>query len=254
MPRRRSRRTDQRSHQAARPAGTLRVIGGRFRGKHIQYLGDPRTRPMKQRVREAAFNLLGDQVVGAHVLDLFAGTGALTWEAFSRGAVSATLLERHFPSVKILHANATALGVTEHITVEATDSFFWSRDLQPATKRGARSPDALAEGKLDGSGVGSSNRRACTLPTDRHWLVFCSPPYDFYVTKLDAMLKLIQQLIQAAPPQSLMLVESDRRLQPDCLPSDVSWNVREYQPAVLSLAKITSPRNKNPSQSRVDIL
>ncbi|MFO7904133.1 MAG: RsmD family RNA methyltransferase [Pirellulaceae bacterium] len=213
MSRRGSRRTNQRGRQAARPAGTLRVIGGRFRGKRIQYLGDPRTRPMKQRVREAAFNLLGEQVVGAHVLDLFAGTGALTWEAFSRGAVSATLLERHFPSVKILHANAAALGVTERITVEATDSFFWSRNLAP---------------------------RPCTLPTDRRWLVFCSPPYDFYVTKLDAMLKLIQQLIHAAPPHSLILVESDRRLQPECLPSDANWDVREYKPAVLSLAKIDS--------------
>ncbi|MFW6171424.1 MAG: RsmD family RNA methyltransferase [Planctomycetota bacterium] len=213
MSRRRSRRTNQRIPRVARPAGTLRVIGGRFRGKQIQYLGDPRTRPMKQRVREAAFNLLGEQVVGSHVLDLFAGTGALTWEAFSRGAVSATLLERHFPSVKILHANAAALGVTEQIEVEATDSFFWSRKL---------------------------TRQACTLPADRRWIVFCSPPYDFYVTKLDAMLKLIQQVVHAAPPRSLMLVESDRRLQPECLPSEVSWDVREYAPAVLALAKIDS--------------
>lgn len=213
MSRRHSRRGKPARRPPTQPAGTLRVIGGRFRGTRIQYLGDPRTRPMKQRVREAAFNLLGERVSGAHVVDLFAGTGALTWEAFSRGAASATLVERHFPSVKILHANAAALDVAERIEVEATDTFFWSRQVD--------------SGKS-------------TLPTDRHWLVFCSPPYEFYVSKLEAMLELIRGMIQVAPDKSLVLVESDRRFQPDCLPNEVDWDVREYAPAVLARARVES--------------
>ena len=68
-------------------ASTLRIIGGRLRGSVIEYHGDPRTRPMKDRVREAAFNLIGPQVVGTFAIDLFAGTGALAFEALSRGAV-----------------------------------------------------------------------------------------------------------------------------------------------------------------------
>ncbi len=106
MARRRPKPQAVRTPRSQEPSGTLRVIGGTLRGQPIRYLGDPRTRPMKQRVREAAFNLLGSLVEGAHVLDLFAGTGALTWEAISRGARSATLLERHFPSARLVQQNA----------------------------------------------------------------------------------------------------------------------------------------------------
>ena len=54
-------------------------------------------RPMKNRVREALFNLIGPSIKGKHAIDLFAGTGALGLEAISRGAVSATLTEQHYP-------------------------------------------------------------------------------------------------------------------------------------------------------------
>ena len=58
-------------------ASPLRIIGGKFRGRLLQYAGDPRTRPMKDQVREAVFNLVGPSVVGKDVIDLFAGTGGL---------------------------------------------------------------------------------------------------------------------------------------------------------------------------------
>src|SRR5919199_1250279 len=76
----------------------LRIIGGTLRGRKIKYSGDVRTRPMKDRVREAVFNLLGPQVSGSHAIDLFAGTGALGFEAISRGALRATFIERHYPT------------------------------------------------------------------------------------------------------------------------------------------------------------
>jgi 16S rRNA (guanine966-N2)-methyltransferase len=76
---------------------------------------------MKQRVREAAFNLLGSRVAGMHVIDLFAGTGALAWEALSRGAASATLIERHFPTARLLRETAVDLGVAGQITVVPGD-------------------------------------------------------------------------------------------------------------------------------------
>ena len=69
---------------ATRPVG-VRIIGGKFRGRKLEYSGDPRTRPMKDRVREALFNLLGHGVEGKVAIDLFAGTGALALEALSRG-------------------------------------------------------------------------------------------------------------------------------------------------------------------------
>ncbi|MCF0234835.1 MAG: RsmD family RNA methyltransferase, partial [Thermoguttaceae bacterium] len=51
----------------------MRVVGGKFRGTKLEYGGDRRVRPMKERVREAIFNLLGTSVAGRHVVDLFAG-------------------------------------------------------------------------------------------------------------------------------------------------------------------------------------
>ena len=167
---------------------------------------------MKQRVREAAFNLLGKRVSGTHVVDLFAGTGALAWEALSRGALSATLIERHFPSARMVRANAAALGVDEQIQVVAGDTFYWSRKLEP--------------------------QKVAPTP-DRPWLVFCSPPYELYLSQQEAMLELIQQMIEVAPPQSLIVVESDRQFDVSRLPASVTWDVRTYPPAVIALGKPT---------------
>src|SRR5215468_6014297 len=99
------------------PVVGLRIIGGSLRGRKLQYSGDVRTRPMKDRVREAVFNLLGPQVAGNHAIDLFAGTGALGLEAISRGAAKSTFIERHLPTSNLIKRNAAALGVAEQINV-----------------------------------------------------------------------------------------------------------------------------------------
>jgi len=209
MPRRKSRKPRPAPPVVSSATGTLKVIGGTLRGRPIEYLGDPRTRPMKQRVREAAFNLLGPRVRDTHVIDLFAGTGALSWEALSRGAASATLIEKHFPSARMIRANASALQVLERIEVLAGDAFYWARQLE---------------------------RRRVTPVTDRPWLVFCSPPYDLYVTMTRPMVELVQQLLDAAPPRSSLVVEADGGFDMALLPSELVWDCRAYPPAVLAVA------------------
>ena len=97
-------RDEASTHQAA-----VRIIGGHFKGTRLVHLGDQRTRPMKHRVREAMFNLVGPAVGGMHAVDLFAGTGALALEAISRGAAEATMVERHFPTVRCIEAVAIVL-------------------------------------------------------------------------------------------------------------------------------------------------
>ncbi len=82
------------------PVTGLRIIGGEFRHRHLHYSGDLRTRPMKDRLREAIFNLIGPEIRGKHAIDLFAGTGALGLEAISRGAARATLIEQHHPTAE----------------------------------------------------------------------------------------------------------------------------------------------------------
>lgn len=77
---------------------------------------------MLDRVREAVFSTLGGRVEGARVLDLFAGTGALSLEALSRGAASARLIERDPRVIKLLRENVATLGLGERATVVPGDA------------------------------------------------------------------------------------------------------------------------------------
>jgi 16S rRNA (guanine966-N2)-methyltransferase len=158
---------------------------------------------MKDRVREAVFNLLGPQVVGTHAVDLFAGTGALGLEALSRGAGRATFVEQHFPTAEILRQNITMLGVESICRVETGNTFAWFR----------RGPELGSE----------------------PWMIFSSPPYDFYVTRAEEMLELIGGLVTSAPPGSLFAVEADNRFDFGRLPDPDRWDVRQYAPAVVGI-------------------
>ena len=92
----------------------MRIVGGRWRGLGLASVGKgdakAHLRPTSDRVREAIFNLLvnggyGDPIVGAVVLDLFAGTGALGLEALSRGAAQTTFVESGRPAQKLIAEN-----------------------------------------------------------------------------------------------------------------------------------------------------
>jgi 16S rRNA (guanine966-N2)-methyltransferase len=86
----------------------MRVIAGRLGGRRLRAPAGRGTRPTSDRVREALFAML-DDVGGARVLDLFAGTGALGIEALSRGAAHAVFVEHRPPAVRALSANLEAL-------------------------------------------------------------------------------------------------------------------------------------------------
>jgi 16S rRNA (guanine966-N2)-methyltransferase len=182
----------------------LRIIGGSLRRRKLQYSGDPRTRPMKDRVREAVFNLLGTQVAGSHAIDLFAGTGALGLEAISRGATKGTFIERHYPTSKLIEKNAEALGVADKVQVVFGDAFGWTAAYQPTQ---------------------------ISTPLT----VFCSPPYDFYVERQQPMLDLIARWIELSPAGSQIVVEADERFEMSRLPRSEMWDVRKYPPAVVGI-------------------
>ena len=88
----------------------MRVIAGELGGRRLQAPRGRATRPTSDRVREALFSML-DDVAGARVLDLFAGSGALGIEALSRGADSAVLVERDALALRSLRANLRSLGL-----------------------------------------------------------------------------------------------------------------------------------------------
>lgn len=109
----------------------MRIIAGTYRGRPLATVGKgdagAHLRPTTDRVRESLFNMLcggrfGDPFNGAHVLDLFAGTGALGLEALSRGASSAVFVDDGRKALSLIKANIKTLGceATRVITRDAT--------------------------------------------------------------------------------------------------------------------------------------
>lgn len=91
-------------------AGQVRLIGGAWRGSKLPVPALPGLRPTSDRVRETVFNWLHGEIAGARVLDLFAGTGALGFEAASRGAAAVDLVECASVAVDALRQAASRLG------------------------------------------------------------------------------------------------------------------------------------------------
>jgi 16S rRNA (guanine966-N2)-methyltransferase len=120
----------------------VRIVGGEHRGARIFAPKGRDTRPTSDRVREAAFNLIGP-VEGASVLDLFAGSGAMGLEALSRGATTAVFVELDREACRTIERNMAKLRVTGATIVQ--------RDVFQALATERRSYD----------------------------LVLCDPPYDF---------------------------------------------------------------------------
>ncbi|MDX1550554.1 MAG: 16S rRNA (guanine(966)-N(2))-methyltransferase RsmD, partial [Lysobacter spongiicola] len=113
--------------------GQVRLIGGRWRGSKLPVADIEGLRPTSDRVRETLFNWLMPVLPGARVLDLFAGSGALGLEALSRGAATATLVERDPLLATALAQVAARLPGGEAATVVQADALAWL----PAQPRGS---------------------------------------------------------------------------------------------------------------------
>ncbi|MBS0319534.1 MAG: 16S rRNA (guanine(966)-N(2))-methyltransferase RsmD [Proteobacteria bacterium] len=105
-------------------ANRVRVIGGRHRGRVLRFPAAPGLRPTPDRVRETLFNWLGQDLTGATTLDPFAGTGALSLEALSRGATRAVAVERQKALAAALRANADAMGMAG-LELHVADAYGW---------------------------------------------------------------------------------------------------------------------------------
>ena len=115
---------------SASTPGSVRIIGGRWRGTRLPVPDRPGLRPTSDRVRETLFNWLQPQLPGARVLDLFAGSGALGLEALSRGAASAQLIEADARLALSLKELGARLGAAERLDVHAGDALAWLRRTQ----------------------------------------------------------------------------------------------------------------------------
>ncbi len=87
----------------------IRIISGKFGGRTIEGSGTNRTHPMGERIRSSLFNIIGDEIIDADVLDAFAGSGSLGLESLSRGARNAVFVEKDRVAQSVISKNITTL-------------------------------------------------------------------------------------------------------------------------------------------------
>jgi len=189
----------------------VRVVAGKWGGRTLRAPRGTSVRPTTDRVREAVFAILGDDVEGAVVLDLFAGTGAMAIEALSRGAAGAVLVESSPAALSALRANLASL--------ETGGAVCLPLDYREAVR------------KL------SAKRRTFDL-------VFLDPPYGKGLVGLSA-----RQLSRAGilAPGAVVVAERASRDPVETLPDE--WReraVRRYGDTRITFYDIHGPRGQAP--------
>jgi 16S rRNA (guanine966-N2)-methyltransferase len=189
----------------------LRIIGGSMRGRTVRYHGMHFTRPMKDSVRESLFNIIGPSIKGTITLDLFAGTGAVSFEALSRGASRAVMVERDRRAAEFLRSTAETLDVKKKVEVLCGNAFRIGSGL-------------LAPADLD------------SPPDDTPRILFLCPPYAMWTTAAEALHSLLRQAIENLPPESLIVAETDKHDDVSVLPN-AAWDHRTYGGTRLSFLR-----------------
>ena len=174
----------------------MHILGGRLRGRRLEYVSTKTLRPASQKVRSSIFNILQQRIDGARVLDLFCGTGAVGLEALSRGAAHADFVDR---DVGLVVRNVLHLGVTEeaevfrkdvHLAVEIIRGKGKSYDFifVGAPYDYAQTPRLLealgSEGVVAPGGCLMYEHRNRTLPAQRHGRLRLVRSYDYGQTVL----------------------------------------------------------------------
>jgi 16S rRNA (guanine966-N2)-methyltransferase len=179
----------------------MRIVGGRLGGRVLRAPAGADTRPTSEKVREAMFSIL-PAVEGQHVLDLFAGSGAVGIEALSRGAAHVTFVDRGKPALAAIRANLRDLGLEPQATVLSGD----------ATAVVARH-----------------------VPPAPWQLVIVDPPYR---SDLAARGVLAIPPAQLAP-DAIVVIEHDRRnAPPETLGSLLRTDLRRYGDTLVSFYRV----------------
>lgn len=110
--------------------GKVRIIGGKWRSREIAFPDDKYLRPTPDRVRETVFNWLGQDLTGKHCLDLCAGSGAMGFEAASRGAEHVVMVELNQSIMRSLNTTREKLGATQVELVKMNAVAFIASDTR----------------------------------------------------------------------------------------------------------------------------
>lgn len=155
----------------------MRIIAGSLGGRVFETPGTRRTHPMSDKMRGALFNTLGD-IAGLTVLDAFAGSGALSYEAVSRGAAQAIAIDIDKSAYQVMNKNIAELGLGAQVKAIRASASGWSDN----------NPNAQFD------------------------IVIAAPPYD------DLQLPLVQKLVKHLKPEGLFVVDWPGKLPPPDLP------------------------------------
>lgn len=117
--------------RGAAPPGRLRIVGGEWRGRRLPVLDQPGLRPTPDRVRETLFNWLAPLITGARCLDLFAGSGALGFEAASRGAGRVVMIEKSANLARVLRENRLLLDARQVEVIQADAALWLAGQAEP---------------------------------------------------------------------------------------------------------------------------
>ncbi len=161
----------------------MRIITGKFKGRTLATIGDRSVRPATDRVKSAIFNVLQSRLGlhGARVLDLFAGSGSLGFEALSRGAQQAVFVDDSKKVLDVIESNAERLGCVDDCVIVETDAL---------------------------SFIGRTN--------DRFDLIFADPPYAYEaVTQLPKLI-FSRGLLNA---DGFLIIEHARQVALDAEPA-----------------------------------
>jgi 16S rRNA (guanine966-N2)-methyltransferase len=112
--------------------GRLRIVAGKWRSRLLDIADAPGLRPTSERVRETLFNWLAPLVEGSRCLDLFAGTGALGFEALSRGAASVVFVDSSRRAIRAIEKSARELQAAG-VDIHCTDAMDYLRGAAPAS-------------------------------------------------------------------------------------------------------------------------
>ncbi len=172
----------------------IRIIAGDLRGRRIACTVNDELRPTPDAVRGALFSILGDAVPERPFIDVFAGTGAVGMEAISRGAKSATFIEREFALASQIDNNLKDFHISEQGRVLRADVYRWVERWQPI---------------------------------DEPVNVFLSPPFGDLTRRLEDFLALVATLRAKVPVGSTLTVQAELGFPEEQLPGE-GWERRAY--------------------------
>jgi 16S rRNA (guanine966-N2)-methyltransferase len=195
----------------------MRIIAGQRRGHKFDGPKGSGTRPTSDLVRESLFNILGTQVAGRIVIDLFAGTGALGLEALSRGAARAIFVEQNRENVALIYRNVATLRYEDRTRVFTADAFRWTRAFEPIN--------------------------------DEPLVVFLDPPYREYEVRPRKIQQLLETLAGRLPAESVIVAESRRALDESVLPDFAAWDIRRYGGTQVAIRTLTPGEEATPTSA-----